>query len=70
MALCVGILGTYPIQAYVPVEVLRPSVLRLVRGLGCHAGTSAVDLGLRIAVVLFTCKRALPPPAAGGRGVG
>lgn len=52
VVICIGILLSYPIQAYVPVEILWPYVERRFRPLKHPV---AAELGFRTAIVLFTC---------------
>ncbi|XP_034255535.1 proton-coupled amino acid transporter 1 isoform X2 [Thrips palmi] len=51
VSLCLGIMGTYPLQAYVPIEILWPSIERRFRPLRHPA---LAELALRACVVLFT----------------
>lgn len=51
VSLCLGIMGTYPLQAYVPIEILWPAVERRLRPLRHPA---LAELALRTCVVLFT----------------
>ncbi len=52
VGLCVGIIFTYPIQAFVPFEIMWPVVEKRLQPLRYPV---ASELAFRSAVVFFTC---------------
>lgn len=53
VGICIGILLTYPLQAYIPIEIIWPG---LERRYGPFKRPLLTEIAFRTAFVLFTCE--------------
>lgn len=66
VGLCLAIMGTYPLQAYVPVDILWPPLSRRLGGSGpCGRHPVLAELGFRSCLVIFTFLLAAVVPRLG-----